>query len=231
MTFEVVSVLCGSTGFTAPGEFTYRQLDNRGNHYSPCQMYQRTLESSKSDIIMYAHDDLVVHEKEWVENVIMIFRHMPEVAAVGLGGATTLGNMDLYRRPYAIQNLARGNYMSNQDDAETHGKRDRGVQKVAVLDAFFMAVRRDFLLSVGGWPVNHLTHHCLDLWLACELARRGLDTYMVGVSCWHKGGGSSVKDTYKNAKWLQGHTLESDHEEPHKWIAHEYADVLPLGVG
>lgn len=53
---------------------------------------------------------------------------------------------------------------------------------------------------------------------------------MTGVSCTHHGGGTSTKEVYRNAQWLRGGTLESDHQEPHRWLYAEYRDVLPLEV-
>lgn len=230
MTYEIVSVQCQGTGFEAPGEnLVFRWLDNRCNHYSPCQLYQKALETSKSDIIMYAHDDLIIHDPDWLERVLAPFEN-ENTLAVGLGGADRLGLNCLYKVPYDIRNMARGGYNSNQDDAEVHGGRVSGSRRVAVLDAFFMAVRRHPLLAFGGWPVKHLTHHCLDLWLACEGANNGWDTYMVGVSCLHKGGGTSIKTDYSEAKWLQGGTVDLDHQMPHRWLYEMYRLALPIEV-
>lgn len=229
MTYEVVSVLCGGTGFTAPGDINYRQLDNRCNHYSPCQMYQKALETSKADVIMYAHDDLVIHNPFWVSRVLRPFKE-DDVVAVGLGGAVGLGSKDMYKKPYQIEQLARRGYMSNQDDAEVHGSVMTEETDAVVLDAFFIAVRREFLEWVGGWPVEHITHHCLDTWLACILARTGYRTVVTGISCLHKGGGTSIKPSYPAAKWLQGGSVDADHAIPHRWIYDEFRDVLPLEV-
>ncbi len=231
MTYEIVSVLCGGPGFKAPGLDTlnYKMLDNTGNQYSPCEMYQKALVSTGSDIIIYAHDDLTIHEPDWLSRALEPFNN-PQTVAVGLGGADKLANSILYKQPFYIQNMARSGYNSNQDDAEVHGGRVDGTRKVAVLDAFFMAVNTRFLEWCDGWPTEHLTHHCLDLWLACMAARCGYDTWMVGVPCFHAGRGTSIKKQYKDAKWLQGGTLDMDHYLPHKWIAHEFMDVLPLEV-
>jgi GT2 family glycosyltransferase len=184
----------------------------------------------ESDILVYTHSDVTIHDPEWLLNVLLVIGYFPNVVAVGLGGALSLGNKDLYRKPYNIRNMARGHYMSNQTDAQIHGERFTGVHRVAVLDAFFMAIRTDWLRSIGGWPTKHLTHHCLDLWLACEAARHNKGIWMTGVSCTHHGGGTSVKPIYKDAKWLQAGSLESDHILPHLWLYNEYRDVLPIEV-
>jgi hypothetical protein len=248
MTYEIVSVLCGGPGPMLPTgdsvqwhgrkdyvalQHFYKEIDNRDNRLSPCQAYQQALESSESDVLVYVHDDVTIHDPNWLQEVLCTFAHSTpahDCVAVGLGGALMLGRPNLYKQPYNIWNLARGGYMSNQTDAEVHGARETGVRRVAVLDAFFMAVRRSFLLSVGGWPTAHLTHHCVDLWLACEAARAGKETWMVGADCTHWGGGSSVSPKYKAAAWLQGGSMEEDHRRPHLFLYNEYRDVLPIEV-
>ncbi len=232
MIHQIVSVSCGGGGLVTPfpGRDPVTVFDNTNNRVTPCQAYQHLLEVSDSEILIYVHDDVTILQENWLEWVLQRFLDQ-NIVAVGLGGATSLGHPDLYKRPYRIQDMARGGYRSNQTDWQVHGKHWPGVSQVVVLDAFFMAVRRDFLLSVGGWPAAHLTHHCLDLWLACEAARAGKETWQVGAECVHHGGGTSVKDTYREARWLQGGSLESDHQAPHVWLYNSYRDVLPLAVG
>jgi len=230
VTYDILSVLCGGKGFDAPttGQMVV-EWDNRDNKITPCEAYQRLLDSSAADILLYGHDDVTIHDPDWLQRVLEPFSR-PDCVAVGLGGALSLGHPDLYKRPYRLPDMARGGYRSNQTDWQTHGEQETFSCRVAVLDAFFMAVRRDFLVRVGGWPVKHLTHHCLDLWLACEAARHRKETWMVGVGCTHHGGGSSTKPAYREAKWLLGGTLESDHQEPHRWLYETCRDVLPLVV-
>lgn len=227
MTYEIVSVACCGPGVGIG--HNVRCLDNQDNRLSPCEAHQKLLETSEVDVIIYVHDDVDIHESHWIDGFINLFDN-PRCVAAGLGGATALGNRDLYRTPFNIWNMARSGYASNQTDAETHGERFTGVRRVAVLDAFFMAVRADWLRSVGGWPVDHLTHHCLDLWLACEAARDEKEIWQVGVSCTHHGGGTSTKPEYAKAKWLQGQSVENDHILPHRWLYSEYRDVLPITV-
>ena len=230
MKTSIVSVKCGGSGpILPPNPAGVKTIlyHNEDNQVSPCQAYQDILENNDSDILIYVHDDLEITDPKWVESISDVI-DMEDVVAVGLGGAISLGNKDLYRKPFNISNMARGGYGSNQVDAETHGQRIIYPRRVAVLDAFCMAVRRDFLKFVGGWPVGYLSHHCLDLWLACAAAECHKQTWTVGCECNHHGGGTSVKDLYQQAKWLQGGNVEQDHLQPHLWIYEEYRHVLPI---
>lgn len=242
MTVEVVSVLCGGNGpqqsWHADGDpkiYLDDAYDNEDNKISPCAAYQYLFDwpvkngNQRPDVLVYLHDDVTIHDSNWLNRITHLFNNSACVC-VGFGGATQLGHDDLYKVGYRLPYMARQGYVSNQTDWQTHGGHFEEDKQVVVVDAFCMAVRTDFLRRVGGWPVGHLTHHCLDLWLACEAARAGKQVWMAGVSCTHHGGGSSTKPAYQRAKWLQGGSLEEDHRRPHKWLFDNYRDVLPIRV-
>jgi GT2 family glycosyltransferase len=231
MTYRIGCVLGHGPGLKLPNDEQFFSWPNRSNAFTPCQAYQGLLDEDlkDADVAIYIHDDVTIHESNWAGTVMGLFDN-PQCVAVGLGGATGLGHPDLYKKPYNIWNMARSGYASNQTDAEVHGARFTGTRRVAVLDAFCMAVRSDWIRSVGGWPVGRLTHHCLDLWLACEVARHNKETWMVGVSCTHAGGGTSTKPAYAEAKWLKGGSMQTDHTEPHRWLYDSYKDCLPIRV-
>jgi hypothetical protein len=234
--YDICSVVCAGPGAKMAGQYV-REFNNTRNLFSPCQAYQWLLEDSLADIIIYAHDDLEIHDITWLPRVLDMFkpifdpgdpREPEQTVVVGLGGATSLGHPNLYRKPYHLPHMARGGYVSNQTDWQTHGGLEEQCRQVAVVDAFFLAVRRSWLVRIGGWPVKHITHHVQDLWLACEAARDHKQTWMVGASCTHHGGRSSTAAEYKQAEWLQGKSLETDHQLPHRWLYEKYADVLPI---
>ena len=257
---QIASVLCGGTGpklvfnfhgltddfgieeqertcFIDPsigsgmGNIHCRWYDNKKNLVTPCQAYQELLEATEADVQVLVHDDVEVYDPNWLTRIMDVFENNPNCVAVGLGGATSLGRPNLYKQRYRIENMARGGYASNQRDAETHGERFTGDRQVAVLDAFFQAVRVDWLRGIGGWPVEHLSHHCGDLYLACMAARTEREIFMCGIDCLHSGGGTSVKPVYtEKATWLQGGTLASDHTLPHKFLFEEFRDCLPIQI-
>jgi GT2 family glycosyltransferase len=233
MLIDLVTVDCGGPGLVIPeidsDSVKRTRYTNDGNKHSPCRLYQHALEHTESDVIIYAHDDLTVHDSKWLDKIIYCMPSGNETVAVGLGGALGLGNSNLYRKPYNIANMARRHYMSNQTDAEVHGERYLGRRRVAVIEQFFMAIRTEWLRSIGGWP-ELLTHHCLDMWLACMAARNKKDIWMTGISCTHHGGGTSTSQKYADARWLIGGSRELDHQLPHKYIYNEFRDVLPIEI-
>ncbi len=182
--------------------------------------YQKLYEQSKSDVLIYMHDDVQVHEEGWDVRVRNEF-HDPSVGVVGFGGALVHGSPNLYKRPYYLPWLGRSGYLSNVDDAEVHGERFTGAADVAVLDGFVLAIRRSFLDKIGGF--QQLIDAGIDFigydYMICGLAHRlGYRTRVVGVRCHHKGGGTSTKVNVDR---------QEEYDRAHRIIYEELRDVLP----
>src|SRR5262249_58944005 len=103
--------------------------DNLGVTGSLQWLYKHTT----APIIAFLHSDCEIHEKGWDERVLSEFDDS-QVGLVGFGGGLIHGTPDIYRTPYRLGQLARGAYLSNTDDAESHGRRFTGSCDVAVLD-------------------------------------------------------------------------------------------------
>ncbi len=233
MTCQIGVVLCGPAFPKWPdkstGDATFSGLDNSENRKTPCECYQEILDSCTADILVMLHADVTIHDPEWLNRIMMLFEN-PECVAVGPGGAIGLGTPDLYRKPFRIQNMIRIGYASNQDDWQVHGGHFTGNRRVAVLEQFCMAVRVEWLRNRGGWPVGHCNHHMLDAFIACEAARDDKEVWQCGFSVLHSGGAASTSPIYREAKWLHGGSLVTDHIAPHRWIFSRYPDVLPIVI-
>ncbi len=204
--------------------------DNSVDNIGTVPAYQKIYEANKDhSIIAYIHSDVTVHEADWEQRIEREFED-PKVAIVGMGGALGIGTNDLYRKPYRIEQLQRIDYRSNQRDYQVHGVRETGACDVAVVDGFFIAVRRTFLDQIEGWSWFPYTFHCYDLALCLMARRHGWKVRMVGIDVTHHGGGGSTTPQYKTWCESRGTTMEREHSEPHVWMAKEFSDVLPFRV-
>jgi GT2 family glycosyltransferase len=178
------------------------------------------------DLLCYVHDDVIMREHRWDERVLKEFED-ESVGLVGFGGAKWHGMEDLYKVPYKLQNLQRGEYLSNVDDAEVHGARFTDACDVAVLDGFCLIIRRDILSRLGGWSriAVGCDFYCYDYALCALVRRLGYRVRVVGVRCHHRGGTTSVgrKSELKN-------TSQDAFEKSHRWFYEEFRDVMPCRV-
>src|SRR5262245_53625932 len=92
------------------------------NNLGVVRSYQKLYEQCPEPFLAYIHDDVLCHEGGWDERVLKEFED-PDVGVVGFGGATSHGDVNIYKTPYRLNQLARFDYASNTDDAETHGAR------------------------------------------------------------------------------------------------------------
>jgi len=145
----------------------------------------------------------------------------PKVGLAGFGGALQHGTPQLFKTPYELTNLRRGQYLSNTDDAEVHGQRFSGSTGVAVLDGYCLCVSRSFMDRIKAWSLaieNNIDFLCYDYFI-CAMARRyGYRIRCVGVRCHHLGGGTSV---------ALNQDRQEEYERSHKWFFEEFMDVMP----
>ena len=205
------------------------------------------LAHSSAGIIACLHDDLLIRDLHWVARVVEIFRRYPQVGLVGFGGATGLGDPDLYKKPYAPEQLARRGFVSNLDDAEAHGQRGLVPQRVACLDGFSLIGRREFLegytvQAEAGYPAHDrpwtvldslgMRHHFYDGALGCLARRYGWETWFVPIRCHHFGGRTAVGDPQYQT-WAQTQVAGGDHgfwQHAHRIGYDAFRDVLPFTV-
>lgn len=189
--------------------------------------YERTTEP----IIACIHDDVIVHDSNWIERVLTEFDD-PEVGVVGFCGALAHGADDLYKVPYRLNDLARFGVLSNMDDAEVHGERFTGSHDVAVLDGFSLIVRRSLLDACGGWhPERWTAHHLYDYVICAQARRFGYRVRVVGVASRHIGGVTATSSVYQ--EWATGTKWGSDvnmHIAGHRMFYDEFTDVMPWRV-
>jgi len=206
-------------------------VSNAENNKGVLASMQQGYEQTKGDILCYLHDDVLLHEKGWDKRVLNEFRD-PTVGVVGFGGALALGDAAIYKIPYALIQLARFDYFSNDENAEGHGKRFEGETDAATLDGFCLIVRRELLDKIGGWPVDRYPpHHNYDNYLCLQAHRQGYRVRLLGIKCHHLGGLTATSKEYN--EWIATTKWKSDanvHEKGHRILYDEFRDVLPVRI-
>lgn len=216
---------------------------------------QRALQDG-AEIIACFHDDLLIEQEGWDQQVINLFRACPRAGLCGFGGATGLGHDQLYDVPYHPMSLARQHFGSNMRDAELHGVRWEAAQPVACLDGFSQIGTCAFWQGrpqhrgedPAGNTINNLfaqmqhlgvIHHFYDGMLGCFAKRLGYQVWYLPIACHHSGGATAVGDK-RYQKWANAQPITRDSRghmaggDQGFWLkAHqvgydEFKDVLPI---
>lgn len=195
---------------------------------------ERLGRATDADYMMFIHDDIEILEAGWDQTIARFFEEHPKCGLAGFGGALGLGNPEIYKVPYQLQQLARHNFFSNMKEAHIHGFRTLKPMRVAVLDGFCLIFRREAYLCMGGWlkAINcGLMFHNYDFWACCMMARLGGEVWVIPIQCHHYGGGTSVSLEYNEWIKTQGYVSDVEvHARAHEICYREFKDVLPLRV-
>jgi hypothetical protein len=65
--------------------------ENNGEYSLP-QLYNKGLDESKNDLVVYMHDDLFIETQDVTKKLNRLFRNNPEYGIIGLAGTTQLLN-------------------------------------------------------------------------------------------------------------------------------------------
>jgi len=216
-----------------------RRMNTSEDNLGVTGSLQWLYENTTAPIIAFLHSDAEVFEQGWDERVLKEFDD-PRVGVVGFGGALQLGEDDIYKKPYALHQLRRIHYMSNQTDAEVHGERFTGECDVATLDGFALIVRRELLdkweHSAGdghywnkpGWPYNRYPYHNYDNALCLEAHKQGYRVRLVGCKVHHHGGATSTTAAGQQYWHSLGTTDQTIHTQSHLNLYQDGRGWLPL---
>ena len=198
-------------------EWSTRLMENDLTGQSLLESYQTAFEQSSADILLFVHDDFIMHDPLWNTRVSQEFKD-PDVGMVGFAGAVGHGSSDLYTSPYKLSNLARQRFLSNLVNAEANGDRFSGTCDVSVLDGMALGIRRSLLLDMGGFPLDTVIGYFMYAeWMCCMARRFGKKIRLIGCQCEHLSG----KSTGLNPN------LKLAFEAEHEYVYNEFRDVLP----
>lgn len=181
--------------------------------------------------VLCLHDDVLIDEEGWDARLLHLQQRGARFA--GFGGGTTLGAEDIYRTPYAPQQLTRGGFMSNMRSAEVHGVRTTLEQDAVVFDGFSQYGTEDWFPQAWAWlAASGIQHHAYDAALGCFARRAACMGHLLPIACEHLGGQTAVGSQEYN-RWALTQHPQGDQgfwEAAHQIVYEEFRDVLPIRI-
>lgn len=203
------------------------------------QVWQ-VLKNTDVDYIFYTHNDVMMFEKNWDLKLAEILERENKIRPVGVAGfygAKGIGTPNIYKAPYAMEQMIRLENVSNANRMDKlHGYRNiRGgadVEDVAVQDGFSLIVKMDLLNKIGGFDRTFPPHHMYDNDICLESLDKGYRNIVIAMDVQHLGGRTDV-----NEDWSKpfGKTKQEIHQDAHpifyeKWKPGKHSIHLPVRI-
>ncbi len=152
---------------------------------------------AETDIIGLVHNDCFITEPGWDTKVIQFFASHPEAGLIGPAGAKRAGSDDIYKTPYRLEQLARGDVYTSLEEWQPHGALATEPIPVAVLDGMAMFCRRADFERWGGLDEGLGAHHLYDLDVCIRAHYDGRVNYVVPMQTVHASGQTANGSRYQ----------------------------------
>jgi len=164
----------------------------------------QVLDMAASDIILWMHNDVLIHEQRWDTRILIHFNVDPMLGIAGFFGA-----------PGVAENGGRIGSMGNMlgkvwgTPQEAHGQRMTSIYPAAVFDSLAIIIRRSIFQNL---PIDHddvPPHHWNDRILPLLFIQHGYHAATIGIAFDHHGGVSSLGSKYLELaeRWSREHNL------------------------
>jgi GT2 family glycosyltransferase len=195
-----------------------------------------------TDYIFYIHNDVMIYEKNFDDKIVRVIErenNIPgkfKIGVAGFYGAKQIGVSGIYRTPYYINQLVRGENVSacTRMNPAVHGFRPPSgeIEEVAVMDGFSLIVSVDLLNRLEGFDRSYPIHHMYDNDICLESLNSGFRNIVISMDADHLGGRTDVGEN-----WAEpfGKTKQQIHSDAHpifweKWKPGKHSVSLPFRV-
>lgn len=125
-------------------EFEFIVIDNSTNAYSIFEAYNLGIAKSQFEYLVFLHDDLIIHTKNWGKIIFSIFMSNPDAGLLGIAGSKIKTKMPSawWENKGETINIIQ----HNKDGTIEHWNRgfnDKKIVEVAAIDGVFMATRKN----------------------------------------------------------------------------------------
>lgn len=168
------------------------------NQYSLAEIYNRGLNESKNDIVVFIHDDLIIDVKNMTPKVIKLFEKNPEFGIIGIAGTDKLTTGRWWEDRTTMYGVV-GHIQNNKRHVNKYSKQTfpDTVKEVVVVDGVFMMVHKKRIKHTFNEQFKDF--HFYDLPICVE---NFMDGVKIGVTTkfdiTHKSIGGTDKKWEKN---------------------------------
>jgi glycosyltransferase involved in cell wall biosynthesis len=165
---------------------------------------KRGLEVANGDIIVFMHNDVLIHEPGWDEIIEAAFRDNIRLGMAGFFGASGIDWNGARINPVSMMlGLEWGG------KAEEHGAIITDITPACIFDSLCLIFRREYLDDVGI-PDDVPIFHWHDRIMTLMFINKGYHCAVLPIGFDHFGGGTSSSEIYNQRAllWLKENDIE-----------------------
>lgn len=181
----------------------YRYIKNKKN-IGAFPALQQGFDVANGDLIVFLHNDVLIHEYAWDERVQSVFDNDEDVALAGFFGSRAI---DLYGAK--IDTISNMKGLELGDDWSKHSSYFTGEAEVISLDSLSMIFRTEYLdkIKMDDLP----PHHWFDRIIAMRYHDTGYKVMVIGIAFDHSSVGKSTYTVHRDEfeefcrEWCERH--------------------------
>lgn len=175
--------------------------------------YNKGIKLSNTEFICFLHNDILLKQVGWLEEMIGIMESNSGIGLAGVYGAKK------------IKKTGRTEARTTVHDMHGEGRQSL-YEHVAVVDGVCMLVRRSLLEEIGGFDENYGLMHGYDRDMSLSVIGRGYRNIVVMIPFEHRSGSTRHSIDYKN---MVGDDM-SLRKKNFGYFVSKWHKILPLDV-
>jgi glycosyltransferase involved in cell wall biosynthesis len=154
------------------------KIDNIIEKLSITQAYNRGIEKSKFDYLLFIHEDILFHTANWGQILLSIFRANSQIGLIGIAGAkykSLLPSAFWHTTEEMLDINLIQHYKHKKPGLFKKGFKNENLEKAVVIDGVFIGLRK----SMGvRFNENIKGFHCYDLGISIDTLEQHYEIYV-----------------------------------------------------
>lgn len=169
--------------------------------------YIQGMQQAKSNVVLWMHNDVLVHEYGWDQRILSEFNNDPKLGIAGFFGGRSVGANGGRGHP-------EGNLLGKEwgQNIAVHGHLLTGKHPAVVFDSLAMIINQDIFHSINVPYVA--PHHWFDRIMTLWFIDHGYHALTIGIGFDHYSGATSVLQSSRHSdfvqKWCESKGLAMD---------------------
>ena len=165
---------------TIQADYEYIRIDNRDNEYNICSAYNKGVDLSNGEIIVFVHEDVFFLEKGWGIILEKKMKEYSDVGLIGVAGTQYLFSMDQYLKLNTVPvwigagvPFTRGRIVQiyNNKVLLSVFNWDKSDSEVVAVDGLFMGIRKSIFELIRFDSTLFDGFHFYDLDICMQLIK------------------------------------------------------------